>query len=256
MNSVETSARLIIASQGGGLSIRPFDLQLPESGKDNAKKVSVIAVRFGLLDKNAIIVLFPSGDRQVEDEKEKSAIFNYIVDSFPVPIVLKHSKLTAEEAMDLFRHNQSFICQHGELDTYDINEIRSCQYAMLAARAASEMLGEDKPLSGDIIEGAYYNGVFPFKGGAVVNAPSWGTKEGVHFCAQPYVPWIAVCEDGLPSLDCSGGPFFTVPRSEVEYVGEDIRYCCCWGHNGPCANGAIHFPVKVKRWRIKPTADY
>ena len=247
--TLEQNARLRLAAAGGAVSVRPLDLMLPEEPDDNSTKVSsVIGIHFGLLDKNSIMLEFHRGWRALEDG-DKRKVFFYIVKTYRMPDVIEEFGLTYEEAMNLYRLNEGFIREHGTLDHTDLVLIRAAQKAMAEAQTAA---APDTPIPGDMVEGAYYDGKYPFGSGVVVPTPSWGF--GVHFCAQPYCPWLTVGKDGKVYINTSGGPFFSADKTKYEPVGETTRLFCDFGHAGPCGNGSIRWPSKVRSWRINKEA--
>lgn len=83
-----------------------------------------------------------------------------------------------------------------------------------------------------------------------------GYNKPLSVCAKPYTPWVYTFDDDSIHITTSGGPFFHFLPAELEYVGEDSRLLCDWSHTGPCGNGAISFPVKVNRWRVRQGVDY
>ena len=248
--TLEQNARLRLAAAGGAVSVRPLDLMLPEEPDDNSTKVSsVIGIHFGFLDKNSIVLEFHRGWRALEDG-DKSKVFFYIVKTYRRPGIIEEFGLTYEEAMNLYRLNEGFIREHGTLDKADFSIIRAAQKAMAEAQSAA---APDTPIPGDMVEGAYYDGKYPFENGVVVPTPSWGF--GVHFCADPYCPWLTVNNDGKPHVNTSGGPFFYADKTKYEPIGETTRLFCDFGHAGPCGNGSIRWPAKVRAWRIKKDAE-
>ena len=182
-----------------------------------------------------------------DDEKEK--VFSYLVSTFRLPSLVSEGGLSYEEAMHLFRVNESFIREHGTLTQSDLALIRRRQQAMQTALSNAPT---DTPIPGDVVEGAYYSGKFRFEGGVIVSTPSWGF--GVHFCACPYTPWLYVNDEGKPHINTSGGPFFSCDKVHFEPAGETERMFCEFGHDGPCGNGAVYFPVKVRCWKLKESA--
>ena len=250
MLTLEQQARLILAAAGGAVSIRPLDLVLTEEpDTDNPTKSSVIGVHFGYLDRNAIVLTFHRGWRNIEGDDEKEKVFSYLVSTFRLPSLVSEGGLSYEEAMHLFRVNESFIREHGTLTQYDLALIRRRQQAMQTALSNAPT---DTPIPGDVVEGAYYSGKFRFEGGVIVSTPSWGF--GVHFCACPYTPWLYVNDEGKPHINTSGGPFFSCDKVHFEPAGETERMFCEFGHDGPCGNGAVYFPVKVRCWKLKESA--
>lgn len=250
MLTLEQQARLILAAAGGAVSIRPLDLVLTEEpDTDNPTKSSVIGIHFGFLDRNAIVLIFHRGWRNIGDDEEKEKVFSHLTSAFGLPSFIGEEGLSYEEAMHLYRINESFIREHGTLTNSDLALIRSRQQAM---QAALNDAPTNTPVPGDIIEGEYYDGKFRFESGVIVNTPSWGT--GIHFCARPYTPWLYVDSESKPHINTSGGPFFSCDKKHFKPAGETERLFCEFGHDGPCGNGAIYFPVKVRCWKLKASA--
>lgn len=253
--TLEQNARLRLAAAGGAISIRPLDLMLTEDPEEAPSKISsVIGIHFGFLvhfgsvDRNSIVLEFHRGWRVLVPEDEEK-VFSYIVDTYRMPGVIEEFGLSYEEAMNLYRMNESFIREHGTLDHTDLALIRAAQKAMADAQSAA---APDTPIPGDVVEGAYYDGKYPFGSGVVVSTPSWGF--GVHFCAHAYCPWLTVNNDGKPHVNTSGGPFFSADKTKYEPIGETTRLFCDFGHAGPCGNGSIRWPAKVRAWRLSKDA--
>lgn len=142
--------------------------------------------------------------------------------------------------------NASFIMEHGELDESDYEKIFAAQSLMAMLRSTPG--AHEKIYNGDTLQGAYYNGAKPFSNGVIIPRPMWA-EEGdrrIHFCAEPYVPYML--KDGR--IDTSGGPFFCAEREHFTFVGEEERLFWCFGHDGACANGGIHFPCRSNRWQL------
>lgn len=146
--------------------------------------------------------------------------------------------------------NASFIMQHGELDKDDYEKIFEAQRLMATLRLGAQ--SHRTPFPGDTIQGTYYNGKHPFQKGVIIPKPRWADEQDtkIHFCAEPYVPYIT--KEG--HIDTSGGPFFSAEKKHLTFVGEEERLFWCFGHNGACANGGIHFPCRSNRWELSPHA--
>lgn len=75
-------------------------------------------------------------------------------------------------------------------------------------------------------------------------------------CVNPYVPFIYSRDEGI-RCDVSGGPFTSVPMTDLIYIGQCDSTFCDWGHCGRCGNGAVHFNAKVSVWEyIEPKPLY
>lgn len=104
------------------------------------------------------------------------------------------------------------------------------------------------PQVGDIVEGAYYDGRFPYSNGVIEKVYEDGH---IDICYQPYIPFIWIAEDGFLAMSVSGGPFGVHKMEELVLVNEnDEGVFCDWGNCGPCKDGAVDFIAPVRRWRI------
>lgn len=104
------------------------------------------------------------------------------------------------------------------------------------------------PQVGDIVEGAYYDGVYPYTNGIIEKINEDGS---ISICYQPYIPFITVKDDARIALSVSGGPFGDHKAEELVLVCEDDeREFCDWGSCGACANRAVNFFAPVRRWKI------
>lgn len=146
--------------------------------------------------------------------------------------------------------NASFIMEHGDLDESDFEKIFNAQKLMATLRLGAQ--AHNTPFPGDTLQGAYYNGSHPFTHGIILSRPRWAAEGDtrIHFCAQPYVPYL--CSDG--ALDTSGGPFFAAQKKHFSFLGEEERLFWCFGHDGACSNGGIHFPCRSNRWQLSEDA--
>lgn len=106
----------------------------------------------------------------------------------------------------------------------------------------------DKPQVGDLVEGAYYDGAYPYQFGIIEKI----TDGGVYICYQPMIPFVFYDEiEKRIYLSVSGGPFGWHKCEELELVtNDDERLFCRFGSCGACADGAINFKAPVSRWRI------
>lgn len=105
------------------------------------------------------------------------------------------------------------------------------------------------PQVGDLVEGAYWDGAYPYHCGIIDQIHSDGTL-GV--CYQPMIPFVNYdTKEKRLSLSVSGGPFGYHHADEFELVANDEeRLFCFFGSCGACANGALNFKATVRRWRI------
>lgn len=147
--------------------------------------------------------------------------------------------------------NATFIMAHGALDASDYEKIASAQKLMFALRLG--LYARKMPFVGDTLEGAYYDLKYPFNNGIIVQRPPYAPEgdERIHFCAEPYIPFINTSNG---NLNVSGGPWFAADKSCFEYLGIDERLFQVFGHEGPCADGAICFPCVTTRWRLTENA--
>ena len=77
-------------------------------------------------------------------------------------------------------------------------------------------------------------------------------KEYSSVCTQPYVPFVFKNIDETDVyFSTSGGYWFSVPDEKILiYRGKREKIFKTWGHCGPCANGAFHFPAVVNVWEV------
>ena len=146
--------------------------------------------------------------------------------------------------------NARFIYEHGPLNDEDINKIIEFQKLMATMRLGAQ--ARLTPFPGDTLQGAYYDGKFPFNNGLIVQRPAYAEENDnkIHFCAGPYIPFIT--EKG--HMDCSGGPWFSADKRHFTYAGEGERLFQFFGHDGPCANGAVTFPARSNNWHLSADA--
>lgn len=106
----------------------------------------------------------------------------------------------------------------------------------------------NQPQVGDLVEGAYWDGAYPYQFGIIEKI----TDDGIYICYQPMIPFVYYDEsEKRLSLSVSGGPFGYHKFEELELVAnDDERLFCRFGSCGACANGAINFKAPVRRWRI------
>lgn len=107
----------------------------------------------------------------------------------------------------------------------------------------------NQPQVGDLVEGAYYDGAYPYQFGIIERIYDDGT---VSVCYQPMIPFVYYDESkNRISLSVSGGPFGYHEKEDFELVTDnDERLFCRFGSCGSCANGALNFKATVRRWRI------
>ena len=244
-------AQNIILANSGILSTRHNDLSFELRDGAQHKTVYADAIQFVPGYKTGFYITVLTKSYFVSDEEDLNKTLSYICANYQSP---DKRELTDEELrfrVELRRLNLAFIAQHGDLTESDFTLIDEYRKAMIAERIFSD--GKVVPKLGDLVEGAYYGGKYPFNNGAIV--PNTLFSEKLCVCAKPYTPWL-YCNDNEVMVNCSGGPFFSFKEDELEFVGSDTRLVCDWGHAGACANGSIRFPVTVNRWRIKNSIDY
>ena len=66
---------------------------------------------------------------------------------------------------------------------------------------------------------------------------------------------VCVCENGHSHTNgkffsTSGGAFYGMDKSALQYVGEEINYVWTWGCEGAGASQGINLPLKVNKWII------
>ena len=235
------------AAASGGL------LQFPQGGVKltgklpTGKTVTLSVLSFGLLW-GKLRVQLTGGYSSLWDELtpgEKERILDYAEANLKYP---DDPEGTLAGRFALRSINQRFILAHGDLSAKDFAKMDSVRRAIEAARK-----GKRVPLPGDTVEGAYYDGKHLFRKGMLDTPYPWYDPDEVSLCAGPYSPFVCLTE-GRPegySFSMSGGPFFKVKASDLEYLGKDTREFTVWGHEGPCADGCVCFTAEVNRWKLK-----
>lgn len=258
MEELELIAKNILLSRGGAIYPNPRDLSMTLVEKDGTEReLGVCSVLFagstGVFG-GYYVGLTNGGTYRLTDEADKKKIIHKILQLYSIPdrdIPLRKGLL--EERVRLRERNIAFIARYGDITQKDLDMMDEYQKAMQKLR--EEVKENPVPLVGDTVEGTDYSGEHPFTAGVIDAAPGW-SKE-FSFCAEPYVPFVSFESNKTAvSLSVSGGSFLQVDAKDLEYVGEDVRYFCNWGHCGPCAGGALQFPVKVNKWRVKEAVDY
>lgn len=141
--------------------------------------------------------------------------------------------------------NSVFAMNHGITETdYEIAEKR---ISLIAANHAAT----SQPQVGDLVEGGYWEGHYPYKHGLIEKVYDDGT---LSICYVPMVPFVYFNDMLELQLSVSGGPFGRHKVEELQLVSDDDeRTFCDWGHCGGCAHGAINFKAPVRRWKIPYT---
>lgn len=258
----ELQIKNLVASNGGRVELPNWNLKftgpLKRADGTIVPKMTFTATAVNIHLHDDILIEMLEGNSVTAcwsefSDDEKSRLFDYLLGKFAFP----DSGMTESVIRSRFklrRQNLSFIREHGDLDSGDFEKMAKVKDVLEKVR----MTGNPVPLPGDTVEGAYYDGKFPFSKGMLDTPYNWYGEDELSLCAQPYSPFTSLTDkrkEGY-SFSMSGGPFFRLRKSDVEYVNTDIRLFTIWGHSGPCRNGAIRFPVTVNRWRVKDGVNY
>lgn len=252
----ELIAKNIVLSNGGRLYFRGNELMFPVMDKNGDVKDKAVLSLYvtSRTDQAAVYLYFVDGFAEVEKE-DKARIWRFVVSNYDCPdtdILLEEEPL--KRRLALRERNLVFISRHGDLKSSDIEMVENYQRVIEGAR--EKIKDNPVPLPGDIVEGAYYGGVQPFHNGLIESRKHY--TRPLSICAKPYVPFVYIRneETGEIGMSVSGGPFFGLGLDDLEYVGSDTRLFCDWGHCGVCTDGAVEFPCKVNRWRVKDGVEY
>lgn len=251
----ELVAKNILLSHGGIIYPMPDHLKMAVPAFDGTMRAACVESVLYSPGKWGGYHIFANGKEFTLDQNEEMMkIFRFILKNYNFPeqdkclFPLKREEL--EDRVFTRERNIGFISLYGDLDQSDWDMIKIYREKLATERKKHSGV----PLPGDIVEGAYYDGECPFKNGVIESVK--GFKKPLSVCAKPYVPFISLGSDDKINVSTSGGPFFGFSNEDLEYVGEDERLFCDWGHCGACANGALDFKAKVNRWRIKDKVDY
>lgn len=248
--------RNTLASFGGSVSVPFGDIKISGTVlKDGvgvpATLVAEYITAYDMLGRDGATVHFAGGRYSARvdglDEDDFRKVADFVLSRPGAP---GDKGVHAAERAELRMHNLTFIRRYGDLDGSDFEKIAALQAGCHRCRQGT---GAKTVQPGDIIEGSYYDGKFPFTRGVAVSGGERFTDREVYFCAEPIGPWLYLHADKSPGVETSGGPFFGLDAKDLEYAGEDTRWFQDWGHAGPCGDGAISFPCKVNRWRMKGT---
>ena len=206
--------------------------------------------------KGETLLLFPDNLTAAWDRlscDEKTAVTGLVLrtQSIPAGLLLAGEK-ELKEQYGLRRLNRNFIHTHGDLSEEDFGKMEYVRKVIETART-----GEPAPLPGDTVEGTYYEGKRPFMKGMLDTPYRWYGPDEMNLCAGPYSPFVSLTKqrpEGY-AFSMSGGPFFKIRTSDLEYLGKDRRVFTVWGYNGPCADGSIVFEAEVNRWKLKEGTD-
>lgn len=247
----ELLAKIIILSRGGNIYPGEHILNVPvQVDEKTIREMDVTNIHYTPGKKyGGYFVYYKRGYENLDNCISKDRIISWILERyrFPDRDLLICEKMLSER-LALREKNMRFISNHGDMNIDDFMKIDAHQTTIEHARNFPD--GSPVPVPGDIVEGVYY-GDHPYKWGILLN--NRFEKDKFSVCAEPYVPFVCACrEEPGYALSVSGGPFLTVTPDRLEYIGPDSRLFCDWGHEGPCADGAVDFSAGVSRWRVKP----
>jgi hypothetical protein len=81
-------------------------------------------------------------------------------------------------------------------------------------------------------------------------------EDEIYVCTGPTSPFIMPSDDGI-YCSISGGPFETIQKKLLKYIGKQTAFFWLWGNCGACGNGGIYFEAEVSLWEYKaPDALY
>lgn len=243
--------RNAVVGSSGNLYVYDSELNVTFTKKETNKPTTQRMVRIlynPYLFTDGYVISTEGNTFSSTDYEDWEPVYDFIIRKYNLAdCTLNNTEL--EYRLKLRQDNLRFIVDDGDLNEEDFRKIKYCQLTM------QELHGAEVPVPqpGDIIEGAYYGGKYPFENGVIESQP--GYNKTFHICAEPMTPWIYASEEKV-HISTSGGPFFSLDAEDLELVGKDTRYVCDWGHEGACANGHISFEVTVNRWKVKEGTDY
>lgn len=252
----ELLAKNILLSRGGNIYPMPGQLTyevLNHDGRLTERDVTSIHFTPGYCEKaGGYYVYFMNNMCPLTEPADRKKTFEFIIEHYKCPdkFVLEEKELI--NRLDIRMQNISYISEHGDIDEKDFAMIEDIRSRLAKARLFPD--GKPAPVAGDLIEGAYYGGKFPFNGGVIESYSM--SEDKLSVCAQPCTPWAHRRSGDAIHVTCSGGPFFSFLPEELEYIGKDTRLFEEWSHNGPCGNGAIRFSAEVNRWRVRPGVEF
>lgn len=141
--------------------------------------------------------------------------------------------------------NRSYLAAGHTITQKDLNFVNKLSERIESTRSTKE------PKVGDIIrftnqEGDYYP-----------HAYIETSQNGDYYiCQQPSAPFVSEMDNGV-SCRASGGPWCTLHKPKLKYIGKEAKDFRVWGNCGPCGNGAITFSSAVSVWEyVEPNHLY
>lgn len=141
--------------------------------------------------------------------------------------------------------NLEYVKKHGvTLDDLD-------QVCITAKLLEDGRLNAKEPIIGDIIICTTPDNLDkPNYPNAHLDSPL--ENEYASICVQPSsAPFVFHDGEKITKFSCSGGYWTAEQEIKMfEYMGQDKKLFCQWGHCGMAHSGAIYFIAKVNVWRL------
>lgn len=241
----ELLGRIILLSRKGLINTQYDNLNLTVKEQDGTISIKKItSIQYLPNGDKDVYVYFDNGFGPVLEGEDKDRIFSYILRKYPVPENVATDVPTLQDHMRLRMDNLSFICQYGDLQKTDFENIERIRSLFIKTRQHPKE--ERQPLPGDIVEGIT-NGKETFNWGVITSQKMYATPMTI--CVDPYrFPWAVEKEKSIDVVT-SGGPFIGITKEDLEYVGTGKRYFNIWSHTGPTGNGALNFSATVNKWK-------
>ncbi len=132
--------------------------------------------------------------------------------------------------------NESYDSQYG-LNEMDLEKVQGLIPLIEGSRSKTT------PEVGDIVQ--FTNSYGDYHAFAHIDKVC---LDQLYICEKPYVPFVEVnSQTDKISATTSGGAWVFIPKN-IRYVGTEKKLFKTWGHNGPCANGTVHFSAEVSVW--------
>lgn len=134
--------------------------------------------------------------------------------------------------------NRRFLSSHLNITDYDVDMANKNVGAIERSRSKLS------PMPGDIVR--YTNKYSKYFHHAHVESVCNGEA---YICEEPYIPFVSCGDTGVRCVT-SGGSWVCIKTEKMHLIGRDKKLFNDWGHNGPCADGAICFEAYVNVWEF------
>jgi hypothetical protein len=100
------------------------------------------------------------------------------------------------------------------------------------------------PTAGDTIQLTTKHG--DYRPSAIIESMDDGQCSVCECPSSPFISAYTAADGGV--VEASGGPWTSLSKEELKYIGKESRAFWVWGSNGPGANCGLYFTADVNLW--------